>query len=223
MKAETKPAVFELKQLIVPPGNRVELKNITWEMFENILTALGDGYAARLAYDNGTLEIKMPLPGHEDDKEIISDLVKALLEEIEIEYRTLGSTTFKDQNMAKGIEPDQCFYTQNEPAIRGKREIDLNTETPPDLALEIDITSDSRVRFNSYEGLGVPELWRYDGEFLQIYLIQEGKYVQSNTSQNFSTLSIIEVIPQYVKQSQTAGRIAIFKAFRAWVREQLEK
>lgn len=62
-----------------------------------------------------------PLPEHEDDKEIISDLVKALLEELDIEFRCLGSTTFKNQFMAQGIEPDQCFYIKNEALIRGKK------------------------------------------------------------------------------------------------------
>lgn len=149
MQTETKPAVFELKQMIVPPGNTVQLQNISWQMFETILDELGEGYATRLAYNNGVLEIKIPLLGHEDDKEIIGDLLKALLEEINIEFRSVGSTTFKRENILKRVEPDQCFYIQHESAIRGKREIDLTVDPPPDLAIEIDNTNDSRIRFNS--------------------------------------------------------------------------
>lgn len=150
----------------------MQLQNISWQMFETILSELEEGYAARLAYNNEILEIKMPLPGYEFDKEIIGDLLKALLEELNIDFIGLGSTTFKRQNMLNGIEPDQCFYIQNEANIRGKREIDLNIDPPPDLAVEIDNTSDSRLRFNSYQGLGVSELWRYDGEVLYINLLQ---------------------------------------------------
>ncbi len=111
---------FALQQLKVPPGQRVLLENISWQEFEDILTEIGDHRGSRLAYDKGTLEIMMPLPEHEDDKEIVSDLLKALLEELDVEFRTLGSTTFKNQQTAQGLEPDQCFYIQNEALIRGK-------------------------------------------------------------------------------------------------------
>lgn len=103
---------LELKQLTVPAGQRVILKNISWQEFEAILEELGDRRAARLAYDNGILEIMTPLPEHEDNKEIIGDLVKPLLEELDIEFRSLGSTTFKNRIMAQGVEPDQCFYSK---------------------------------------------------------------------------------------------------------------
>lgn len=211
---------LELKQIDVPSGQRVLLKEVSWQMFESILDELGNHRAARLAYDNGTLEIIAPLVGHEDDKEIIGDLVKALLEELNIEFRSLGSTTFKRQDILKGVEPDQCFYIQNEATIRGKRVIDLQTDPPPDLVIEIDITSDSRTRFNIYEALGVPELWRYSRQ-LQIYLLQHGKYIESSISPNFPKLSIVEVITQYVEQSKTAGRNQTLRNFRNWVKQQL--
>src|SRR5689334_4443347 len=105
--------LLELKRIHVPPGQRVLLQNVTWTELEAILEELGEHRAARIAYDRGMLEIMAPLPEHEDDKEIISDLVKALLEELDIEFRCLGSTTFKNQFMEKGIEPDQCFYIKN--------------------------------------------------------------------------------------------------------------
>ncbi|MCL1463124.1 Uma2 family endonuclease [Argonema galeatum A003/A1] len=222
MKTEIKPVVFDLKQLIVPPGNTVQMENVSWEMFENILQSMAEGYAARIAYNNGILEIKMPLPKHERAKSIISDLIKLLLEELDIDCECFASSTFKREDMQSGVEPDDCFYIENEPVMRGKTEIDLTVDPPPDLALEIDNTSDSRVRFNSYQALGVPELWRYDGRELKIYLLQDKKYVESNISPNFPGLPIAEIITQYVKQSQTAGRSPTMKAFRAWVREQLQ-
>jgi Uma2 family endonuclease len=152
--------LLELRRLSVPPGQRVLLHDVSWQEFEEILEELGEHRAARIAYDNGTLEIMTPLPEHEDDKEIIGDLIKALLEELDIEFRSLGSTTFKNQDMVKGIEPDQCFYIQNEAAIRGKKRLDLTVDPPPDLGLEIDITS--RTHPNVYEALKVPELWRFE-------------------------------------------------------------
>jgi Uma2 family endonuclease len=174
---------LELNQLIVPPGHQLLLKDVSWQMFEKILEELGETRAARVSYSKGMLEIMTPLAEHEDDKVIIGDLVKALLEELDIEFRSLGSTTFKNQAMAQAVEADDCFYIRNEAAIRGKKRIDLNFDPPPDLAIEIDITS--RTQFNNYEALGVPELWRYNGRNLQIHILQEGKYVESNNSYNF--------------------------------------
>ncbi|MEA5552423.1 Uma2 family endonuclease [Anabaena cylindrica UHCC 0172] len=210
--------LLELKRIHVPPGQRVLLADVTWTELEAILEELGEHRAARIAYDKGILEIMAPLPEHEDDKEIISDLVKALLEELDIEFRCLGSTTFKNQFMNQGIEPDQCFYIKNEALIRGKKRLDLTIDPPPDLALEIDITS--RTHLNIYQGLKVPELWRFEKGKLQINLLQDGNYVESQSSLNFPNLSLIEVIPQYLEKSRTAGRNATFKAFRSWVRQQ---
>jgi Uma2 family endonuclease len=220
MQTEIRPTVFELKQLIVPPGNKVRLQNVSWEMYESILEELGEGYAIRLTYYKETLEIRMPLPKHEKAKSLIGYLVNVLLEELNIDCEVLGSTTFKRQDMQSGVEPDDCFYIQNEAAVRGKDRLDLMVDPPPDLAIEID--NSSQTSLNCYEALRVPELWRYDGQVLKIYLLQEGKYIESNTSPNFPEFPIIDIIPQYVDRSKTEGRSPTIRAFRAWVREQLQ-
>ncbi|NCJ08622.1 Uma2 family endonuclease [Synechococcales cyanobacterium C] len=208
--------LLELSRLSVPPGQRVLLHEVSWQEFELILEDLGEHRSTRIAYDNGNLEIMAPLPEHEDDKEIIGDLVKALLEELDIEFRSLGSTTYKNQAMFKGIEPDQCFYIQNESAIRGKKRLDLTVDPPPDLALEIDITS--RTHPSIYQALGVPELWRFERGNLRINILEEGRYVESEMSALFPGLPLKEVIPRYLAQSKTIGRNAVMKALRQWVR-----
>ncbi|MEI2581429.1 Uma2 family endonuclease [Scytonema sp. PRP1] len=213
--------LLELKRIHVPPGQRVLFCDVTWQELETILEDLGEHRAARIAYNRGILEIMAPLPEHEDDKEIIGDLVKALLEELDIEFRCLGSTTFKNQAMAQGIEPDQCFYIKNESRIRGKKRLDLTVDPPPDLALEVDITS--RTHPNIYEALKVVELWRFDKGKLQINLLRDGHYVESQESLNFPRLALIEAIPEYLQQSKTAGRNATIKAFRLWVQQQIQQ
>ena len=212
---------LELNQLIVPPGHQLLLKDISWQMFEKILEELGETRAARVSYSNGMLEIMTPIAEHEDDKVIIGDLVKALLEELDIEFWSLGSTTFKNEAMAQAVEADDCFYIQNEAVIRGKKRIDLSVDPPPDLAIEVDITS--RTKFNNYEALRVPELWRYNGRKLQINVWQEGKYLESDTSYNFPNLPIGEVIHQYVEQSRIIGRNSTMKTFRNWVRAHIQQ
>jgi Uma2 family endonuclease len=210
---------LELRRLEVPPGQRLLLQDVSWQEFETISEELGDHRSARLAYDNGTLEIMVPLPEYEDDKEIVGDLIKALLEELDVEFRSLGSTTFK-KSQTQGLEPDQCFYIQNEAAIRGKKRIDLSVDPPPDLAIEIDVTS--RTHPSIYEALGVPELWRFDRGKLQINVLQDGSYALVAESPNFLGLSLCEMLPYYLAESKIIGRNKMLRAFRRWVREQIE-
>jgi Uma2 family endonuclease len=211
--------LLQFRQISVPPGQRVILHDVTWQEFENILEELGDCRGSRLAYNNGIMEMMMPLSEHEDNKEIIGDLIKALLEELDIEFRSLGSTTFKKPT-TQGLEPDQCFYIQNEAAIRGKKRIDLSIDPPPDLAIEIDITS--RTHPSIYEALKVPELWRFDRGSLQINVLQVGQYQEVPESPNFPGLALKQVIPCYLEESKTLGRNKVLKAFRQWVREQIK-
>ena len=114
---------------------------------------------------------------------MIGDFVKVLLEELDMEFRSLGSTTFKSEAMKQGIEADDCFYIENEAAIRGKKRIDLTLDPPPDLAIEIDITS--RTRLDNYQMLGVKELWRFNGTKLEINVLKAGQYIQSCKSLHF--------------------------------------
>lgn len=211
--------LLEVKKIIVPPGQKVILYDLSWDEFEAILVDLGESRSSRIAYDQGRLEIMTPLPEHEVNKVYVSNFVEILLEELDIEFCPLGSTTFKNQIMFKGIEPDSCFYIQNEAVVRGKNRLDLTIDPPPDLALEIDITNRSHPEI--YQSLGVPELWRYEKNKLQILLLIEGKYVESLTSHNFPNLPLTEVIPQYLTQCRSEGRNKGMRAFRSWVKEQL--
>jgi Uma2 family endonuclease len=212
-------AALQIRQIRVPPGQRVLLDQVSWADFENILADLGEHRSARVAYSHGTLEIMAPLPEHESAKEHISDLVKALLEELDIEFLALGSTPFKNELMEQGIEPDQCFYIQNEAAVRGKDRLDLQIDPPPDLAIEIDVTS--RTHPDIYRALRVPELWRFEKGALHIYHLQGSNYSEVSESSTFPGLALQTVIPQYARQMKTAGRNRAMKAFRGWLRERL--
>jgi Uma2 family endonuclease len=213
--------MLQLRQISVPPGHRVLLHDVSWQEFEAILEEFGEHRASRIAYSKGTLEIRMPLPEHEVNKEIIGDLVKILLEELEIDRECFGSTTFKRKDMAQGIEPDNCFYIQNHALMIGKKRIDLTVDPPPDLAIEVDVTSKTQI--DVYEALGVPELWRYENNKLQINVLQDGTYIESETSPTFSNLPIVEAISQFVEQSRIIGTSPTLRAFRNWVREQIQK
>lgn len=196
-------------------ADRVVLHNISWQQFENLLVDLGESRAARVAYDDGTLEIMTPLPEHEYYKEALGDAIKDIAEVLDQDYESLGSTTWKREIKKAGVEPDNCFYFQNEPKIRGKLEYDLNQDPPPDLALEIDVTSKSLSRFSIYARLGVPEIWCYDSGELKIYQLQNEGYIEVETSQVFPTLPIQE-LPALIEQYRPQERRAMRRAVREW-------
>ncbi|MBW4614404.1 MAG: Uma2 family endonuclease [Desmonostoc vinosum HA7617-LM4] len=203
-------------------ADRVVLYNISWQQFENLLIDLGESRIARIAYDDGTLEIMTPLPEHEYYKEIIGDIIKDMAEVLELDYECYGSTTWKRELKKAGIESDNCFYFQNEALIRGKLKFDLNQDPPPDLALEIDVTSKSLDRFPIYVRLGVPEIWCYDAGQIKIYQLQNNEYLERETSLVFPNLNIQE-IPSLIEKYRMAGRRVFRQAIREWVRGQMRE
>ena len=210
--------LLELKKIVVPPGQTVVLQDINWAEFESILEELGEDRSSRIAYDGNTVSIMTPLPEHEVNKLLITNLVETLLEELDIEFWALGSTTFKNKIMQQGLEPDNCFYIQNESAIRGKDRIDLTVDPVPDLAIEIEVTS--RSNLDIYAKLGVKELWRFNNKELKIDLLQDDVYISSDTSAIFSNLPIITIIPEYIAKAKQNGRNKTIKEFRQWINQQ---
>lgn len=200
--------------------SRVVLKGISWATFKALMADIGEDRSCRIAYDQGILEIMVPYQEHEEPKIMISSLVEALADELEIEIRQLGSLTLEREDLTRAVEPDTCFYIQNEAVVRGK-EIKLPDVPPPDLVVESDYTSSSLNKFNIYASLGVPELWRYSKRSLQVYQLVEGNYEFSETSLAFPFLPIAE-IPGLIEHSKLVGQRACVRLFRARVREILK-
>jgi Uma2 family endonuclease len=199
---------------------RTVLHNVSWETFEALLKDTGEHRGSRFAYEDGTLEIMTPLFEHENPKCNFGNFIIALAEELEIEIRSAGSTTLKKIKKTKGIEPDNCYYINNELAVRGKETFNIESDPPPDLAIEIDITSSSVNKFNIYSALGVTELWRYDGSNLNFYQLVEQQYVKRDYSIAFPIVSVDD-INRFIEQSKTMPEIALLKSFRTWLRGKI--
>lgn len=204
--------------LTIPAGQSILLENVTWETFETLLFELGNSRAAAIAYDRGIIEIMAPLPEHEYYKEAIADLIKDLADVLEIDYETFGSTTWKRPDLLMGVEPDNCFYLQNEQLIRGKLEFDLLQDPPPDLVLEVDITNKSLNRLPIYARLGVPEIWRYEQGQLKIYQLQNNVYVETSNSLAFGRFPIEQIIP-FLQSNKALGTRTMRLLWRDWVKQ----
>lgn len=200
-----------------PAEQRVTLHGVTWEAYEKMLELLGEQRSARLTYDNGMLEIMVPLEEHESSNRQIEDVIKILVDELNLTLKTMGSTTLNRPDLQKGAEPDSCYYIQNEPKVRG-RKVNLKQDPPPDLILEVDITHSDINKLRLYAQMGTPEFWRYNGRKLRIYQLIDGSYQEVETSPTFPWLQK-EVIYHFLHQCQAVGEVKARNELRAWVRE----
>src|SRR4028118_1422514 len=165
-----------------PAEQKVTLHNVSWETYERLMRERGESRAPRVAHDRAAPEKTSPAAEHESISYAAALLIEVLAEEMDIDVYGLGSTTFKREELQRGFEPDQCFYFGDWELVRGKERLDLATDPPPELVIEIDITSPSLNKLSIYAQLGVREVWRYDGERMRILGLEDAAYVERPTS-----------------------------------------
>ena len=196
-------------------AGRILLHNIAWETYEAILADMEDR-AIRLTYDQGDLEIMSPSDEHERIKSLVGRMIEAMTEELDIPIRSAGSTTLRRQLKRRGLEPDECYYVAHEPQMRGRDDIDLNVDPPPDLAIEVDISHSSLDRFGIYAAIGVPEIWRLEEGQVRVYLLQGEQYVPQSPSPAFPFLPLAEV-SRILGQRNETDETTWIRSFRRWV------
>lgn len=186
------------EELTLPPGSEVTLRYQSWDDYEAILESRGNNAAVKVYFDGESQEISLmaPMPGHGRRIGTLSALIQALLQHQKRDWDVAHPITFKRPSTA-GAEPDSSFYIQNWRSIAGKERIDLRQDPPPDLAIEVDITS--LTHLGIYRVLGVPELWIYRDRALSIYVLSEENYKDSLASPTFPTVDVKSILPEYVE------------------------
>jgi Uma2 family endonuclease len=212
------PATRKTPEGIV--DNRLVLDGISWRTYEELLGIFEDK-RLRITFDRGTLEIMTISPLHEQYRRIIDLLIFVLVEESNQKIRGLGSMTFKRPRKKRGLEPDQCYWIQNYEQVRDVRKYDPQKHTPPDLVVEIDMSASSVDRVGIYEAMGVPEVWRWDEQKLELRVLNDRrKYNLVESSFAFPGFNPSELIP-WVQQAFSVDDIELVRAFRCWVRDQI--
>ncbi|MBI3822033.1 MAG: Uma2 family endonuclease [Planctomycetes bacterium] len=172
----------------------------------------------RVTYDRGELEIMTLSLEHESYGSFLGDMIRVLTLELDIPIRSGGSTTFRRILKKKGLEADECYWIQNENLMRGKKSFDIETDPPPDLAMEIEITESALPRMKIYAAFKVPEVWRFDGRRLRVFILgANGKYKESAKSRAFPHVPIRE-IERFLRASATTDETTLLRAFTTWVR-----
>jgi len=207
-----------LKEVAMMQVNqRLILQAISWEFYEQLLDEFKSSNALHFAYDNGILEVEVPLYKHERPTEILRDLITNICIEKEIDMINAGKTTFRQRAKAKGVEPDSCFYIQNEIKIRGLKDLDLSKNPPPDLVIEVDITSPSLDKLPIYASLGVSEVWLYKSERVEFLKLVGGKYQKVKNSIALPILSN-DKANEFLLKGLQENYIKWVKEIRKWIK-----
>ena len=197
------------------PAQKVILHDVSWETYEGLLTE-HTGSGTHFAYDRGTLEIMVLSIQHETLKHLLALMVDLIAGELEIDLYAAGSTTFRRRDAARGFEPDACFYFQHKELIRGKNQINLSVDPPPDLIIEIDITSPSLNKFPIFAELGIPEVWRYEGERVSIWHLRDGEYHELAESMVLPNVNGA-ILTELLEAGRQLQRPVWLKRVKAWV------
>ena len=193
----------------LPPGTLLHFPG-TIADYEEILARLGDRSIPRIRFRDNHILLMSPLPEHGKEISIIADIVKAILRHQDRDWDSFHPITLR-YGKEPGLEPDACFYIENYQAILGKRKLDLSIDPPPDLAIEIDVTSFTRIE--DYIPLAIPEVWIYKQDKLNIYQFADNSYLATDTSQIFPNFPLLEIIPNYVNRAWSVGSSVALREF----------
>lgn len=201
--------------LVGPSEQRFVLRNVSWKTYEHLLADLAETRSPRLTYDRGTLEFMRPGPEHERLGHDMAMLVEIAAEARDLDVRGLGSTTFRREDLERGFEPDGCFYIDNVARVRGKSQIDLTIDPPPDLVIEIEQSRSSISKLSIFAQIGVPEVWRHTGQRLVILVLREGTYHEQDESATLPGVKS-ESLTALLEESRSLRRPEWLKHARAW-------
>jgi Uma2 family endonuclease len=204
------------------PLERVVLHGVSWQFYEAALNEIGDQHLL-LTYDRGNLEIMAPSTFHEHYKRLVGRFIDVLTMALDIEVFSASATTFRRQDLDRGLEPDECFYIQHAAHFRVVRQIDLSRDPPPDLVVEMEYTRHAIDRLSIYAALGVPEVWRYDGRRLTVMLLQPDRtYSASAASAAFPFLPLPE-FERFLARRDSTHETTLVRDFHDWVKANLRK
>jgi Uma2 family endonuclease len=189
------------QQAKLSPGTVVRIPG-TWEDYCALRDSRGDGSIPRIKYQNGEILLMSPLPRHGREANILADIVKALLDSKNRNYEAFTPITM-DIPTKGGIEPDYCFYIDNWQAAVGKDRIDWQADPPPDLVIEIDVTTYTAAE--DYLPYKVPEVWLFKNSGLKIYSLQAETYVLQAFSRYFPEVNMPELIERVMVMAAEQG------------------
>jgi Uma2 family endonuclease len=203
----------------LPDGATLVVHQVEWDTYERLLEDLARRPRLRVSYDCGRLEVVSPSSRHERHARFFDSLVREFATARKYTIEMLGQTTWKSRAVVKGVEPDCCYYIKNAERVIGKEDLDPESDPPPDIAVEIDITNTSLRKLSIYAALLVPEIWRYDGKTVRIYELAGAKYVETSESRFLPGLTAT-ILGESIERSRSEGQTRSLAEFRRRIRRR---
>lgn len=193
----------------------------SWKEYADLREELRDR-RLRITFDNGRLEVMPTSLSHETLSFLLNLLLCVWVEEMEIPIRGGGQFTFASRELAKGLQPDQCYWITNIARVKGKKRLDFQHDPPPDLALEIEVTRTVLNRLEIYAALGVPEVWRCTETAIHVGLLQNDRTYSWGLESLVLPGFPFKKVQRTLRQSISKDHTTLFRQFRTWVREHRE-
>ncbi|RMF70094.1 MAG: Uma2 family endonuclease [Cyanobacteria bacterium J069] len=197
-------------QMTLPPGTVMRMP-ATWQDYCILRDSRGDGSIPRIKYRNGEMLLMSPLPRHGREAHLLARIVEILLDSEARNYEAFTPITMTLPEVG-GIEPDYCFYIDNWQAAVGKDRIDWQIDPPPDLVIEIDVTTYSAAA--DYFIYRVPEVWLFKTSGLQIHGLQPDGYTLQTHSRYFPSLNLAALVADILESSASQGTGAALRSLR---------
>jgi Uma2 family endonuclease len=203
-------ALVSPERIQLPPGAVVRLP-ATWQDYQSLCEHRGSGSVPRIKYRDGDVLLMAPLPQQGRNASLLADIIKALLDYLEQEYDAFTPVTM-DLPEESGIEPDYCFYINNWEAVTGKKRINWQGDPPPDLALEVDVTSFTDIQ--DYLPYRVPEVWLLQDEELAIYQLQGVSYQRNANSLYFPQINLHQAVVDSLRIAYERNTSVVIRQLR---------
>lgn len=196
----------------LPAETRTLVEHVRWETY----VALSDdrqGSVPRVTYDRGSMELMSPKKDHESIGHLLGRLIETFSEVRGIEIVGVASTTFRRADLQRGFEADQAYYVQNADRIRAKEAIDLSVDPPPDVVVEVEITNPAIAKLPLFAAMGIPEIWRHDGERLTVSRLHRDHYEEARASQALPGFPLA-LADSTLSRRRSVGETALVREFR---------
>jgi Uma2 family endonuclease len=209
-------AIISPDRIELPPGGVVRLP-CSWTEYQTLATQRGDRSIPRIKYRNGEVLLMVPLPEQGKSADVSASVVRTLLDHQRQPYDAFTPITMTLPESG-GIEPDYCFYITHWKQVQGMRRIDWQSSPPPDLVIEVDVTSYSAIA--DYLPYRVPEVWMLKEDALTIYQLVDGSYQAASESLYFPGFNLPTIVAECLQVAYTENTSAAIWQLQDWLKAQ---
>lgn len=221
MTALHEPLAARTLEQVARDEPHIFLPGVSWAFYKTMVREIGARRSLRITFDRGDMELMTVSGRHDSYKHLLRRLFDTLTLELGMAIKGFGACTLMRDDLERALEADEWYYTFNEPLVRGKQDLDLSVDPPPDLAIEIEVSRTILNKMDVYAAMKVPEIWRFNGISLKAYVLRAyGKYEQVERSPTFPNVPLDELV-RFVNLSTEMSETDLIRLFSEWVREHI--